>query len=63
MDQITDKLVYGKDVKEVLTWVETGNVDAGVVYSTDAEVSDSVKTIAVAADESHKAIIYPTDSN
>ncbi len=60
MDQITDKLVYGKDVKEVLTWVETGNVDAGVVYSTDAEVSDSVKTIAVAADESHKAIIYPT---
>lgn len=60
MDQITDKLVYGKDVKEVLTWVETGNVDAGVVYSTDAKVSDSVKTIAVASDESHKAIIYPT---
>ena len=30
------------------------------MYSTDAKVSDSVKTIAVASDESHKAIIYPT---
>jgi len=59
MDQITDKIVYGKDVKEVLTWVETGNVDAGVVYSTDAKVSDAVKVLATAPADSHKPIIYP----
>jgi molybdate transport system substrate-binding protein len=59
MDQITEKIVYGKDVKEVLTWVETGNVDAGVVYSTDAKVSTGVKVIATAPAASHKAIVYP----
>ncbi len=58
-DQIKDKIVYAKDVKEVLTWVETENVTAGVVYSTDAKVSDSVKIIATASSDSHKAIIYP----
>lgn len=59
-DQISDKIIYGKDVKEVLTWVETGNVDIGLVYSTDAKVSDLVKVLATAPDESHQAIIYPT---
>lgn len=59
MDQITAKIVYGKDVKEVLTWVETGNVDAGVVYSTDAKASTGVKVIATAPAASHKAIVYP----
>ena len=59
MDQIKDKIVYGKDVKEVLTWVETGNVDAGVVYSTDAKASSAVKVVAIAPADSHKPIIYP----
>jgi len=59
MDQITEKIVYGKDVKEVLTWVETGNVDAGVVYSTDAKASTGVKVIATAPAASHKPIVYP----
>lgn len=59
MDQIQSKIINGKDVKEVLTWVETGNVDAGVVYSTDAKVSTSVKVVAIAPADSHKAIVYP----
>jgi molybdate transport system substrate-binding protein len=59
LDQVKAKAVYGKDVKEVLTWVETGNVDAGVVYSTDAKVSTKVTVIATASDASHKPIIYP----
>ncbi len=59
-DQLSDKIVYGKDVKEVLTWVETGNVDVGLVYATDAKVSDLVKILVTAPAESHQAIIYPT---
>lgn len=59
MDKITDKIVYGKDVREVLTWVETGNVDAGVVYSTDARMSESVRVVKTALSGSHKPIIYP----
>ncbi|OPX42395.1 molybdate-binding periplasmic protein precursor [Ruminiclostridium hungatei] len=59
LDKIKDKVVYGNDVKEVLTWVETGNADAGIVYSTDAKISDKVKVAASAPKDSHKAVLYP----
>ncbi len=56
---ITGKLVLAKDVREVLFWVETGNVDAGVVYATDARVSDKVVIAAIAPEDSHEKIVYP----
>ncbi len=59
LNGVKEKAVYGKDVKEVLTWVETGNVDAGVVYATDAKASTKVTVIATASEASHKAIVYP----
>ena len=59
LDKVKAKAVYGTDVKQVLNWVETGNADAGVVYSTDAKVSTGVKVIATASEDSHKAIVYP----
>ncbi len=58
-DKISSKVVYGKDVREVLAWVETGNVDAGIVYKTDAKISDKVKIVAEAPQGSHKDIVYP----
>lgn len=59
IDQLKDNLVYAKDVREVLFWVETGNAEAGIVYETDAKVSQKV-TICDNADESwHEPIIYP----
>lgn len=60
LDKIKTKVVYGKDVKEVLTWVETGNVDAGVVYGTDAKVSKKVKVVALADKNLYKTpVVYP----
>lgn len=59
LDQVKSKAVYAKDVKEVLTWVESGNVDAGIVYGSDAKTSDKVKVIATAAEESHSPVQYP----
>lgn len=59
LDAVTTKTVYAKDVREVLTWAESGNVDAGVVYSTDAMTSTKVKVVATAADGSHDTIVYP----
>lgn len=58
-DVIQNKAVLGTNVRTVLTYVETGNVDAGVVYKTDALISDKVKVIAVAEPETHQPIIYP----
>lgn len=58
-DDLKDKSVFAKDVKEVLTWVELGEADAGMVYQTDALVSEQVKIVAKAPSESHTPIIYP----
>ncbi|MGV8980170.1 molybdate ABC transporter substrate-binding protein [Clostridium sp.] len=60
LDKVKSKAVYAKDVKEVLTWVETGNVDAGVVYGTDAKTSKKVKVVSVASDDLYKTpVVYP----
>ncbi len=59
LDSIKSKAVYGNDVKEVLTWVETGNADAGLVYETDTKISDKVKIVAKAPEGSHKPVYYP----
>lgn len=59
LDQVKSKAVYAKDVKEVLTWVESGNVDAGIVYGSDAKTSDKVKVIATAEENSHSPVAYP----
>ncbi len=53
------KVVYAKDVRAVLTYVETGNADAGMVYQTDANTSKKVRVIAIAPADSHDPILYP----
>ncbi|MBP8597913.1 MAG: molybdate ABC transporter substrate-binding protein [Selenomonas sp.] len=59
LDQVKAKAVYGSDVRQVLSWVETGDADCGVVYATDAAVSDRVRVVAKAPADTHKPIIYP----
>jgi len=51
------KLVYAKDVRQVLLYVESGSVDAGLVYRTD--VTDQVRVAAAAPEGSHRPIVYP----
>lgn len=59
LDKITPKAIYAKDVKEVLTWVETGNADAGIVYKTDALGSDKVNIVTEAPSGSYTPVVYP----
>ena len=59
LDAVKAKAVYGSDVRQVLSWTETGDADCGVVYATDAAVSDKVKVAAKAPEGSHKPVIYP----
>jgi molybdate transport system substrate-binding protein len=46
-------------VRAVLTYVESGNVDAGIVYKTDALTSDQVKVVASGPAEVNATIVYP----
>ncbi len=58
-DKVQNKAVLAKDVRTVLTYVETGNVEAGIVYKTDAASSDKVTIAATAPEGSHQPILYP----
>jgi molybdate transport system substrate-binding protein len=58
-DQLKPKFVFGKDVRQVLAYVETGNADAGIVYATDARITNRVKVVATAPEDSHAPVVYP----
>ena len=58
-DGLQSKLVLGKDVRQVLAYVETGSVEAGLVYSTDALASDKVRVVATVPANVHSPILYP----
>jgi molybdate transport system substrate-binding protein len=58
-EQVGAKLILGSDVRQVLGYVESGNVDAGIVYSTDAAITEKVKIVADAPAEINSKIVYP----
>ncbi|MCD4806151.1 MAG: molybdate ABC transporter substrate-binding protein [Methanococcoides sp.] len=58
-DDVSEKLIYAESVKQVLVYVESGEVDAGFVYMTDAIVSDMDKIDVVAQIPVSTSISYP----
>jgi molybdate transport system substrate-binding protein len=57
--QVEPKEVISSDVRQVLTYVETGVVDAGLLYATDVLTSTSVRVVVSAPAEINAKIIYP----
>jgi molybdate transport system substrate-binding protein len=49
----------GADVRQALAYVEQGAADAGIVYATDAAISDRVKVAAEVPENACPLIVYP----
>ena len=56
---IQPKLIPSADVRSTLAYVESGEVDVGIVYQTDAGLSKKVRIIYQFPDSSHSPIVYP----
>jgi molybdate transport system substrate-binding protein len=59
LDKIRSKIIYAKNVRQVLSYVETGNVNAGFVYLSDAKTSEKIRLVEVFPKSSHTPIVYP----
>ena len=58
--RVESKLILAEDVRQVLDYVMRGEVDAGIVYRSDAlAAQDKARVVAAADETTHQAILYP----
>jgi molybdate transport system substrate-binding protein len=59
-ESLKEKLIFAENVRQVLDYVARGEVDAGLVYSTDAMArSKEVKVVMRLPEDSHQPVVYP----
>ncbi len=57
---LSSRLIYGSNVRQVLDYVERGEVSAGIVYATDArQAGPKVKVVATADVSLHEPVVNP----
>jgi len=52
------RMVYGKSVRQVLAYVDSGNADAGMVFASDASLLTGATVVAIAPEGSHRPIVF-----
>lgn len=58
-EELYPKIVPALDVRAVLAYVERQAAEVGIVYGTDAMISNEVRVVYEFPDDSHTAIVYP----
>lgn len=53
------KIARGQDVRVALTYVELGEASAGIVYATDAKISQRVEVVFAFPANTRDEVIYP----
>ena len=59
LNQLKGRIVETDDVRGALAFVERGECAAGIVYATDAKISNKVSVVGVLPSSSHQPIVYP----
>lgn len=59
LDNLQGRIVETDDVRGALAFVERGECAAGIVYATDAKISNKVNVVGVLPESTHQPIIYP----
>ncbi|MBA2862874.1 molybdate ABC transporter substrate-binding protein [Methanococcus maripaludis] len=65
---LEEKTVYGENVRQVLTYLEAGDVDAGFVYMTDAKIAKNntieiITTIPTVTEISYPVCVLKASEN
>lgn len=55
---LAERLVYARTVRQVLTYVELGDADAGLVYGSTLYKSTKARAIAEAPSGSHESVVF-----
>jgi molybdate transport system substrate-binding protein len=58
-EKLQSRVVGTDDVRTALAFVERGECALGIVYATDAAVSDRVEVLATFPEETHDPVLYP----
>jgi molybdate transport system substrate-binding protein len=58
-DSVRDHLAPADSVRAALAFVERSETPLGVVYETDAAVSDKVAVVGIFPEDSHPPVVYP----
>lgn len=66
-DSVEEKMIYTQDVRQVATYVETGNAEVGFTYESDLIHAENVEVLSYVDESLYEPIIYPgairTDAN
>ena len=59
-EKLQPRFIMAENVRQVLDYVSRGEVDAGLVYSSDAAIAgDKIRIMTQAPKGTHQEIIYP----
>ncbi|GAB3797855.1 molybdate ABC transporter substrate-binding protein [Virgibacillus kimchii] len=58
-EDVSEQFIFAKDVRQAVTYVESGNTDIGFVYYTEAVKSEETEILLNIDNSMHGAISYP----